>query len=116
MPNPAGFRMSRIRHCVECPKCLTRYLIAFSPYGNGSYLVPTVYGSSNEYTLYCSCCVPRAVSRWRWNEMKTCDVTKAAYERGYGTPEEILAAATRLWPIDISGSVEEATQKGGRPR
>ncbi|HZD09509.1 MAG TPA: hypothetical protein VE176_14735, partial [Candidatus Limnocylindrales bacterium] len=45
------FLMLRIRHCVECPKCLTRYLIAFSPYSNGSYLVPTVYGSSEEYIL-----------------------------------------------------------------
>ena len=30
----------RIRHCVECPKCHTRYLVGFSPYRNGSYLMP----------------------------------------------------------------------------
>ena len=28
--------MPRIRHCAECPKCGTRYLIAGSPYRNGS--------------------------------------------------------------------------------
>ena len=87
---PISSLMTRIRHCVECPKCLTRYLIAFSPYSNGTYLVPTVYGSSEEYTLYCSCSGPPAASRWRWSEMKTCEVSKGAYDRGYGTPEEIL--------------------------
>jgi|HubBroStandDraft_3_1064219.scaffolds.fasta_scaffold06388_4 hypothetical protein len=38
--------------CVECPKCLTQYLIGFSPYGNSSYLVPSVVGSLDRYTLY----------------------------------------------------------------
>jgi len=108
--------MSRVRHCVECPKCGTRYLIAFSPYRNGSYLVPTVYGSSGEYTLYCSCCAPRAVSRWRWNETKACEVTKAAYQRGYGNSEEILAVPDKVWAIDISQCITEVTQKSGRPR
>jgi len=108
--------MSRVRHCVECPKCSTRYLLAFSPYGNGSYLVPTAYGSSNEYTLYCSCCAPQAVSRWKWDETKACEVTKAAYERGYGTSEEILAVPNKVWPIDISDCIAEAAQKSGRPR
>jgi len=28
----------RIRHCIECPKCRTRYLVGYSPYRNGSYL------------------------------------------------------------------------------
>jgi hypothetical protein len=41
--------------CVECPKCLTQYLIGFSPYGNSSYLVPSVVGSLDRYTLYRSC-------------------------------------------------------------
>ncbi len=82
--------MLRIRQCVECPKCLTRYLLAFSPYSNGSYLVPTVYGSSEEYTLYCSCRPAPFGSRRRWNEMKIYEVSKAAYDRGYGTPAEIV--------------------------
>jgi hypothetical protein len=81
--------MLRIRHCVECPKCLTRYLIAFSPYRNGSYLVPAVYGSSEEYILYCSCRGLSVVSPWRWREPKACEVSHEAYDRGYGTPEEI---------------------------
>jgi len=37
---PVSVMGYRIRHCVECPKCLTRYLVACSPYRNGSYLVP----------------------------------------------------------------------------
>ena len=82
--------MPRIRQCVECPKCLTRYLLAFSPYHNGSHLLPLASGSLEEWTLYCSCCQPRASSQWRQSELKTCEVSKAAYDRGYGTPEEIV--------------------------
>jgi hypothetical protein len=80
----------RIRHCVECPKCGTRYLIAFSPYSNGSCLVPTVPGSSDEYTLYCSCGTPPACSRWKWSEVRTYTVSKTAHDRRFGTPEEIV--------------------------
>lgn len=32
--------MPRVRYCVECPKCRTRYLPSSSPYRNGSYLIP----------------------------------------------------------------------------
>ena len=46
--------MLRVRHCVECPKCCTRYLPGFSPYRNGSYLMPLSYGLSAEWILYCS--------------------------------------------------------------
>lgn len=80
----------RIRHCVECPKCRTRYPIASSPYDNGSYLVSTFAGSSAEYILYCSCGRPPTSSRWMWSELKTYVVSKPAYDRGYGTPEEIV--------------------------
>ena len=31
-----------------------------------------------------------AASVWRWNEVQTCAVSNAAYDRGYGTPEEIV--------------------------
>lgn len=82
--------MSSLRHCVECPKCFTRYLIAFSPYCNGSYLVRTGVASPEEYTLYCSCGRPPVSSRWRWSELRRYAVSKAAHDRGYGTPEEIV--------------------------
>ena len=82
--------MLRIRHCVECPECFTRYLIAFSHYSNGSYLVPAVYGSSQAYTLYCRCKGLPVVSQCAWRKTRACEVSHEAYERGYGTPEEIL--------------------------
>jgi hypothetical protein len=82
--------MCFLRHCVECPKCFTRYLIAFSPYGNGSYLVRTVVGPAEEYILYCSCGRPPAFSRWIGHQVKTYAVSKPAHDRGFGTPEEIV--------------------------
>ena len=81
-----------LRHCVECPKCLTRYLIAFTSYCNGSYLVRTVFGSSEEYILYCSCGRPSVPSRWKWSELGRYSVSKAAHDRGFGTPQEIVPA------------------------
>jgi len=84
-----------IRRCAECPKCSTRYLIGFSPYWNGSHLVPTARGSTDEYTLYCSCCTPPAASQWRWSDMKPFAVAKAAHERGYGSRTEIFPAGER---------------------
>jgi len=95
--------MARIRHCVECPKCRTRYLISFSPYGNGSYLIAAMNGSTEEYVLYCSCSSAIVASRWRWSEIKKCDVSRAAYDRGYGAPDEILLVSPgsqEEWPVD----------------
>ena len=86
----------RIRHGVECPKCLTRYLVAFSPYGNGSYLAPTVAGSLGECILFCSCATPHIKSRWRWVDVRTYVVSKSADRRGYGTPAEVVTAGNRL--------------------
>ncbi len=86
----------RIRHCVECPKCLTRYLIASSPYRNGSYVVPAVpylsgnYTLSDEYILFCTCGNPRVASRWHGSAFKSYRVSKAAHKRGFGPPEEIV--------------------------
>jgi len=80
----------RIRRCVECPRCLTRYLVAFSPYCNGSYVVSTVAGFPEGCTLYCSCGRPPVSIRCRWSEVKTYVVSKPAQDRGYGTPEEIV--------------------------
>lgn len=97
--------MLRIRHCVECPHCLTRYLISFSPYRNGSYLIPTVEGSFEEYVLYCSCKRSSVAVVCRRNEVKICEVSTKAYDRGYGTPEEIVSTDRRTqdaWPFDVS--------------
>jgi len=97
--------MSRIRHCVECPKCRTRYLISLSPYRNGSYLIPTINGSFEEYALYCSCTGAIVASRWRWSEVKKCEISTAAYDRGYGTPDEIMPINNQpqdTWSFDVS--------------
>lgn len=89
-----------IRHCVECPKCQTRYLLAFSPYANGACLVLTATGSVEEYILYCSCRQPPVPSRWRGSELKKYAVSKAAHRRGYGTTQEVVP-------------VEDSTEKTG---
>jgi hypothetical protein len=81
---------SRVRHCVECPKCSTRYLVGFSPYQNGSYLVPVSKASWEEWILYCACGSPPHSSRWNWNELKLYAVPNGAHHRRYGPPEEIV--------------------------
>ena len=81
---------SRVRHCVVCPKCGMRYLVGFSPYQNGSYLVPLARGLQEEWTLYCACATPHNRSQWSWEELKACEVPNEAHHRGYGTPEEIF--------------------------
>ena len=83
----------RIRHCVECPKCSTRYLVGFSPYPNGSYLVPMVKGNCQEWMLYCSCGTPPSPSRWRLDEMQAYQVSRPAHGRGFGPPDKIV----RVW-------------------
>lgn len=92
---------SRVRHCVECPKCRTCYLIAFSPYGNGSFLVHTWAGSSEEYTLYCFCEGAHFPSVWKWLKAKPCEVSKSAHDRGYGTLDEVWSI-TRRPPLELS--------------
>ncbi|MGB6387452.1 MAG: hypothetical protein WBD25_18590 [Terriglobales bacterium] len=86
----------RVRHCIECPKCRTRYLVGFSPYSNGSYLIPPIVGFSEELTLFCSCGMPPSSSRWRWNEVKMYAVSNQAYDRGYGPPDEIGMLGNKL--------------------
>ena len=81
--------MLRVRHCVECPKCRTRYLPGFSPYRNGSYLTPVSVGLSAEWILYCSCSNPHASSRGGWEELKAYVVSSQAHRRRYGSPDEI---------------------------
>ena len=77
-----------IRNCVECPKCRTRYLISFSPYGNGSHLVSCHNGYPPDYILHCSC--GRSPLAIRCDEPKRYFVSKLAYDRGYGSAEEIV--------------------------
>lgn len=92
----------RIRHCVECPECRTRYLIGFSPYSNGSWLVSLPSNALEEYRLFCSCCRPAVCSAWKRNELASYAVSSRAHARGYGSPEEI-------WPFR-----QEASQfRGG---
>jgi hypothetical protein len=85
----------RIRHCIECPKCNTRYLIGFSPYRNGSQLMPLVEGGQEGWILYCSCGKPPSPSRWSSTELKMYAVSDQAHGRGYGPPEEIVRAESR---------------------
>ncbi len=81
--------MLRVRHCVECPKCRTRYLPGSSPYDNGSYLIPLIENGLSGWILYCSCACPRASSEWQWSELKPYEVCGPAYRRGYGSPDEV---------------------------
>ena len=81
--------MSRLRHCVECPKCRTRYLPSFSPYRNGSYLIPLTENGASGWILYCSCSMPAASSQWGSMDLKPYEICGQAYRRGYGSPEEV---------------------------
>lgn len=58
-----------------------------SPYANGAYLV-LVPGDSETHTLYCPC--GKATFSGRWSESKRYVVSGTAYDRGYGSPAEIL--------------------------
>lgn len=80
----------RIRHCISCPHCRTRYIIGFSPYGNGSYLLPSVVGSLAEYLLYCSCRGFPAPSHWKDSEIEVCEIPNSVYRRGYGSADEVM--------------------------
>ena len=84
---------SRIRHCVECLKCRTRYVSGFSPYDNGSYIVFSQPGRVDLLTLYCSCGHSYLFKR---SELQTYAVLESAYVRGYGSPDQItLVPAVR---------------------
>src|SRR5215472_17206557 len=84
-----GSVMSRVRHCVECPKCHTRYLPSFSPYRNGSYLIPLTAHGATGWILYCSCRMPPASSQWSSTDLKPYEICRQAYRRGYGSAEEV---------------------------
>ena len=102
--------MSRVRHCIECPKCLTRFVISRTPYDNGAYVIPTIEGSGDEYILYCSCNSRTVPCRWKSSEVMLCSVLKAAYQRGYGTAREIIPVDARLrerWPVDVGSYLSQ---------
>jgi len=86
----------RVRHCIECPKCRTRYLPGSSPYRNGSYLIAVGPGFAEEWTLYCACGRPHSSSQWRWNDLKMYAVSNPAFGRGYGPPEEIVPVVNKV--------------------
>jgi hypothetical protein len=79
----------RLRHCLECPECGTRYVIGFSPYRNGSYLISYVTEATEEYVLFCFCRRPPVCSRWNGSGLKRYSVSNGAYYRGYGSPLEV---------------------------
>ena len=113
--------MPRIRHCVECPNCHILYLVSLSPYRNGAYVMPTMRGSSREYALYCSCRRGSAPRVWKWSEVKACEISKAAYDRGYGTCDEVVSMNTRPrdgWAVDVSEYLDDlnATKNRKNPR
>ncbi|HEX4425576.1 MAG TPA: hypothetical protein VH079_09255, partial [Terriglobales bacterium] len=59
----------------------------------------------NEYTLHCCCTRPSVVSFWKWSEMKSCEVSKRAHDRGYGSTDEIVLENYHLkddWSFDVA--------------
>jgi hypothetical protein len=88
---------SRIRSCVECPKCHTRYLIGSSPYPNGSYIVAHPPAAADLLRLYCACDNSVSSRAFKFSELKMYSVSDWAVRRGYGSPEEIVLvqAATK---------------------
>ena len=81
---------SRIRSCVECPKCHTRYLIGSSPYYNGSYIVSHPLPAADLLRLYCACGDSLSSYAFKFSELKMYSVSDWADRRGYGSPEEIV--------------------------
>jgi hypothetical protein len=93
---------SRVRHCIPCPHCRTRYLIGFSPYANGAYVVFTRVGCLEECLLYCPCRRFALPSRWGSSDIRTCKVSKSVYRRGFGSSEEVIFADQQAEPIGYS--------------
>ena len=79
----------RLHRCVECPKCHTRYIIGANPYGNGSYIVSHDTVESDLRRLFCTCRLPD-YHEFKLNEMKAYAASHSVYERGYGSPDEIV--------------------------
>src|SRR5262249_5049070 len=77
----------------------TWYLLASSPYGNGSWLLRM---PSEEFVLYCSCGTPVTISHCTWGELSRYSVRRAAHECGYGSPEGIVAEALISSPCALA--------------
>ncbi|MGA7895422.1 MAG: hypothetical protein WCA49_19555, partial [Candidatus Sulfotelmatobacter sp.] len=69
-------------------------------------------------TLYCCCRGLLVVSPWTWRETKACEISNEAYDRGFGTPEEIVPVTIQSpWSFDISEYLNsKPMQKGRNPR
>ena len=106
---------TRIRRCVECPKCHTRYLLGFSPYSNGSYLVFDITGSLEEFALYCSCGRPLTLSRWTLSELKAYQVLNIAYHRGYGASDEIVSVTASKAPPRTTAMTQQDSSRATVP-
>jgi hypothetical protein len=81
---------SRLRLCVECPNCHTRYVIGGSPYRNGSYIVFHASRGTEFYRLFCVCSQLQDFSRFKMHEPQMYAVSGKANDRGYGSPDEIV--------------------------
>jgi hypothetical protein len=77
----------RIRHCVECWNCRTRYVIGFSPYRNRSHIVSQPWEGVDLLRLHCFC---GNSTGFTLGELKTYAVSPSAYLRGYGSTDEIV--------------------------
>jgi len=62
----------------------------FSPYRNGSYLLPFVHGFREEWTLYLFVWHAGAFESLELDELKLYAVSAAAHHRGFGSSEEIV--------------------------
>jgi hypothetical protein len=81
-----------LRSCVECPRCHTRYIIGGNPYRNGSYISDHPSEGSDVRSLYCCCAGHFDFFPFKLSELKTYSVSQWAYNRGYGSPDEIVFA------------------------
>jgi hypothetical protein len=87
--------------------------MGFSPYSNGSLLISDHRRESEGGFLFCSCGKPSNVLRWTGTNIRRCAVAAAAYERGFGSADEIVlvAEAIRGWLLK-SDAIEY--NQGGR--
>ena len=108
----------RLRSCAECPRCGTRYLIGFSPYGNGAYLESFVTRFSKEYLLFCPCLDTLTSPRCSPSDLKRYAISLSAYDRGYGDPSEIglhVAMKKKVIAEETRNETERTGDAGGVP-
>jgi hypothetical protein len=75
--------------CVLVFLAVSLGVASFSPYRNGSYLIPLTAHGASGWILYCSCRMPPASSQWGSTDLKPYEIRGQAYRRGYGSPEEV---------------------------